>query len=550
MSAPAARPTLVSLLPLAAGALMLAASVLLDPLRGRPLEFGFQQTLVMYLGALCVIEGALMSRGRPFPAAWSLITAEGRAGMTLTYLLAFGLGGLLLYHFRVYAADDAFITFRYARNLAQGAGVTWNPGEPPLEGYSNFLWMLLASAALKLGLDPLAAARAIAVLCYGGSLILVRRLALRAGASARHVNLPVLMFAAIPAFAYWTVSGLETISVVFLSLLYFLVLARDADAAALPWRSALVADLLLLSRPDTPILIVLGALPLLRPFTAERRAWLLRLVLMALPIAAVYLGWKWVTFHRLFANTVAAKLHPMAGLTLVTGFFGFAFPLMVLLVAALPRGARLLEKQVLVVALGLLVVMLNAAAQVGHYYRFFLPILAPMLATVALAADRWRAAARAAPRALPATLFAMALLYTLSPLLAMIDYAAREAQGLERAHVHIARLLRQTYTPDRLLAASDCGVVPYISQMRTLDLWGLNDRTIAEHGFDAAYVMRARPDAVVLHSLHPDEFTGRDVYDRDLYPVLRANPAYRLAGKWEFFGYWLWVYSTKELKGG
>ena len=36
--------------------------------------------------------------------------------------------------------DDAFISFRYARNLARGDGLVFNPGEsPPVEGYSNLL---------------------------------------------------------------------------------------------------------------------------------------------------------------------------------------------------------------------------------------------------------------------------------------------------------------------------------------------------------------------------------------------------------------------------
>src|SRR5262245_49032609 len=36
-------------------------------------------------------------------------------------------------------ADDAFISFRYARNWAEGQGLVWNPGER-VEGYTNFLW--------------------------------------------------------------------------------------------------------------------------------------------------------------------------------------------------------------------------------------------------------------------------------------------------------------------------------------------------------------------------------------------------------------------------
>lgn len=36
--------------------------------------------------------------------------------------------------------DDMMISMRYAHNLARGFGLVWNPGKPPVEGYSNFLW--------------------------------------------------------------------------------------------------------------------------------------------------------------------------------------------------------------------------------------------------------------------------------------------------------------------------------------------------------------------------------------------------------------------------
>ena len=40
---------------------------------------------------------------------------------------------------------DAFISFRYARNLLEGHGLVFNPGEY-VEGYSNFLWVLELAA--------------------------------------------------------------------------------------------------------------------------------------------------------------------------------------------------------------------------------------------------------------------------------------------------------------------------------------------------------------------------------------------------------------------
>ena len=548
MSARSAGAALGTTLLLVAGAVLLAAGVLADPLRGLPLDYGVQQSLFALLGALCLLEGALKLAGRPAPALWSALTGEGRSGTALAYAIALAIGATLLYHFRAYAADDSFITFRFARNLARGAGVVWNPGQPPVEGYSNFLWMLLSAAALRLGLDPLTVARVVAFACYGASLVAVRALALAAGASPRHANLPVLLFAAVPAFAYWAVSGLETLSVVLLSLLYFLALAREADPRTLPWRTALVADLLLLSRPETPVIVVLAVLPLLVPFSRERGAWLLRLVLLALPVAALYLGWKGLTFHRLFANTVAAKLHYMAGETLVTGFFLFAFPLVVALVASLARGARTLERQVLLVATGLAAGLLHTASPVGHYHRFFLPVLAPMLATVAVLADRWEAATGGAARRATAMVFALAMLYGLAPLVPMVTYANDEATGLARAHVQVGHLLRRTFTPDHLLAASDCGVIPYLSEMRALDIWGLTDRSIAEKGFDPGYVMQAGPDVIVLHSLHPGVFDGRDTYDRELQPLVLADPSYHLVGEWKFVTYWLWVYSRAPLR--
>lgn len=38
--------------------------------------------------------------------------------------------------------DDAMISMRYARNLADGHGITWNIGEKSVQGYTNFGWML------------------------------------------------------------------------------------------------------------------------------------------------------------------------------------------------------------------------------------------------------------------------------------------------------------------------------------------------------------------------------------------------------------------------
>src|SRR5262245_54883150 len=40
---------------------------------------------------------------------------------------------------RAFTVDDAYISYRFARNLARGLGLVYNPGER-VEGYTNFLW--------------------------------------------------------------------------------------------------------------------------------------------------------------------------------------------------------------------------------------------------------------------------------------------------------------------------------------------------------------------------------------------------------------------------
>ena len=76
--------------------------------------------------------------------SWGTAGAPGRARQILALLLVTApWGGLLawLAHVAWFLCDDAFISFRYARNLLEGHGLVFNPGEY-VEGYSNFLWTL------------------------------------------------------------------------------------------------------------------------------------------------------------------------------------------------------------------------------------------------------------------------------------------------------------------------------------------------------------------------------------------------------------------------
>jgi hypothetical protein len=52
-----------------------------------------------------------------------------------------------------FSIDDAGISFRYAAHLAEGGGFVWNVDGPRVEGYSNFLWVLILAAGRWVGFN-------------------------------------------------------------------------------------------------------------------------------------------------------------------------------------------------------------------------------------------------------------------------------------------------------------------------------------------------------------------------------------------------------------
>ena len=71
---------------------------------------------------------------------------RGVRGARLDLFLLLWVPHALLVHRFWFLADDAFISFRFARNLALGHGLRYNLGaHVPVEGYSNFLWVIICS---------------------------------------------------------------------------------------------------------------------------------------------------------------------------------------------------------------------------------------------------------------------------------------------------------------------------------------------------------------------------------------------------------------------
>jgi hypothetical protein len=144
--------------------------------------------------------------------------------------------------------DDAYITFRYARNLAKGLGFVYNPGQAVL-GTTTPLYTWLMSLAWLSGLHDLpTVAPVVNALADAGTAGLLYWLGLRLGRSRIVAVGVALLWAVSPVSVTFAIGGMETSVVVFL-----LTASFSAYSVGRSRLSAALIALAVLTRPDALI---------------------------------------------------------------------------------------------------------------------------------------------------------------------------------------------------------------------------------------------------------------------------------------------------------
>ncbi|MEL6712587.1 MAG: hypothetical protein AAFP86_02365 [Planctomycetota bacterium] len=218
-----------------------------------------------------------------------------------------------------FVCDDAYITFRYARNWADGHGLVYHVGtDAPVEGYSEFLWALLVGVGMKLGIAPEIASRVVSYAAGAALVVLVARAsARRFGPSAPATFGATLFAASAPPISAWSSGGMATMPAVTLGFGLFLAATRRvpeavsiARAAALP---AVLASALALTRADgaLQVALVLGPLIVLGAASTERRrgaAVALAAAIVSASAFGMHVLWRSATYGDWMPNTARVKL--------------------------------------------------------------------------------------------------------------------------------------------------------------------------------------------------------------------------------------------------
>lgn len=302
-------------------------------------------------------------------------------------LLALGLILFALLVWRSYfLIDDAFISFRYAKNWAEGHGPVYNPGiDQPVEGYSNFSWVVLLTIGAWLGASPVILSNVLSILAGAGTLLLTYRyLTRRMEVDGLSAGLATIALGSLPCFVVWATGGLETafFGLLLFAAWYLLTAPKDASELRRGVFAGLLGIGLVLTRVEGFLWIAglaLSAALACRPAVPWRR-----LVTFALVVAAgvlPHLLWRHSYYGEWVANTVHAK-SGFSSLTVARGARSlatfallFLWPALVLAGPLLARTSRqrTLAGSALVMAGGMIAYNLAVGGDWMPMFRFMAP---------------------------------------------------------------------------------------------------------------------------------------------------------------------------------
>jgi hypothetical protein len=486
------------------------------------------------------------------PAPADPIPALNRAcewilvGAFCFYLFIIALS-IFLYEGQVYFTliDDAMISLRHARNLAAGHGFVWNPGEPPVEGYTNFLWMLWMAAWHRAGVPPRLVA--LPILLTGAGILLAFAWMMR-GTAWRLAGAPAAAMALVAcAFYYplvfWTLRGMEV------GLLCLIVYAAADDLIAglqhpeaadnIPRRACVLAPIGVFVREDAALAFasMIGMLSLMA-LARRGRGWKSAAALagsLAGGLIALH-GARWAIFGEWMPNTYYLKMTgvPLAeraavGWEMLLKFgLGDVLPPLALLLLGMAwtRRADGVDALFLTLFLGQLAYSVYAGGDYAEHSvqganRFaLLGVPALFLGAARRGEDILR---RAAPWAIEGKRGAVVGLLGGLALIAACsggEYLrwARETTPYLKGDTQRAKLglvIRDSTAPNAVLGVHAAGNLPYFADRKAIDMLGKNDAFIAQGPSRAAKflpghnkwdyddsISRIRPD-IVIDSMGP-----------------------------------------------
>jgi arabinofuranosyltransferase len=459
-------------------------------------------------------EGRMRQGGVPprFRFRWTKADRETRitTGVRLLALL------ILVVHVMVLQTlpDDAFISFRYAHNLAQGYGPVYNPGQS-VEGYTTPLWVFILGG---LAAARLPIAETATVLCFAAAIATVGLLPrFSASLGLRLHGLDALLLALNTSYAVWAGSAMEMVPFGLLLIIATWAFLSEKP----PLLTGLLFALLTLLRPEGALFSGLAlffcALDVVRGKVGawQRLLWLG--IGFAVPVGA-HLAWRLAYYGYPLPNTFYAKVgftleqwkRGLRYLSQAAGQYLLALTVPLVLGAMQPFGRGW---AFLVSGLGLYLLYVSLVG--GDHmvsFRLLVPVMVFVVVLVAhgLVSTWQRLRPRVGPKAAP-VLAAVGLLVIL-PASFYSTFTVEPGQPWVRDGKLIAEWLNADCPAGKRLAVFPAGAIAYYApDFEIVDMFGLNEEEIAHtvqpqigegfaghEKFSAELVLAREPDIFVF----------------------------------------------------
>lgn len=408
--------------------------------------------------------------------------------------------------------DDAMISMRYAKNFASGHGLVWNPGEEPVEGYTNPLWVCLMSFFHLLPIAPskiclFVQLSSLAVLCL--NLMVVKKISERfSGYSVGAVACSLIFTAFYFPLNKWSLLGMETgAATLFVSMAFYQIFMSLQGGRFSLW-CYLTMGVGTFVRIDMFSLYLFAVVFLAvsdRSNRSRHLLWGLGLMLVFLVFQSCLRLWY---YHDWLPNTYYLKMtgFPVV-LRIAKGLysaFQFVYGMNILLFL-LPFGILFFRRDAITVfALGLIFLQIaysiytggDIADAPGHGNRFvcvvmpiffilFSHVLMKLFQAIRTAYPHMRKPMRWAT--IPAVVICL-IRFNAGPQLQHLDeWLVVKRMGLISANnilVEAADHLKHITKPGAAVAVVWAGVLPYFLDRPVVDLLGKNDRKIARQEVD------------------------------------------------------------------
>jgi len=497
-------------------------------------------------------------------------------------LILLAVAGLIVHSsmFWRYTVDDAFISFRYARNLIDGHGLVFNPGER-VEGYTNFLWTIIHSIVIGAGLEPEICAKYVNLALALGTMILLWLLGQVWGHGRRGVSTIALFFwVSAGAVAVAVSAGLETHLFTFLVTLgiyvYSLTPCSNRRIAAV----MMIFSIASLVRPEGILFLSVTTIHYL--FYASNRTRRLWIVIVPLALLLPFIAWKLFYYGTPVPNTLSAKTgggwHQLnRGFGYIKGFVNEYGKPALFFFAFIPYLRRLDDRKrsysFSILLLYLVYIVATGGDWIPHY-RFLLPVFPLIYLSIQDGIIAvWD---RILPRNGRVPLWSR-IVFTGLLVIILFDIANQShylklhtdmwANGYEHAHRAVGKWLSEHGDSNDTAALMDVGLIGYTTQMRILDITGLTDPYIAaapggflKKTYPLDYLFRKNPEFIILVSAsdYPQGGFGTSFeIDRTIFNDERFHERYEFVFSKDAYvtrvphisGYYLCVFQQRD-RGG